>query len=368
MSSHGFGSVRWLLIVLPLAAFGCFTAGDDEDGGDGGDDDGGGCTTDTDCRGDRVCLDLDGNRDDICDEGERCACGEPGSIGTGGSSNGGSSGSSNGGSSTGGSSTGGSSTGGSSTGGSSTGGSATGGSSMGGSGGSPTACGPYCERLVAAMCAATTEASCLMQCGELADACPTQVSALSTCVATPTNSVSCMAGQTVVEGCDAQIEATDRCLVCAAEAADTTCQTCTKSSCCEPLGDYNLAPDAQTFFTCASPCTTAECFDACVAMYPVAGAAITELIDCQNGSCSEPCICEASADDTECQACNKTSCCSVFVDYSLASDVAEFEECAIPCTTQACLDGCIAQFPNAGAAYGPWSECLDTSCLDECST
>jgi hypothetical protein len=380
MSSHGIAGVRWFLVVVPLALYGCFTTGDDED--DGGDGSGGGCTADADCRLGRVCLDLDGNQDDVCDEGERCACGEPGSVGTGGSSNGGSSGSSNGGASNGGASNGGASNGGASnggasnggasnggsaTGGDATGGTSSGGSATGGSSGSPSACGPYCERLVEAMCAGTVEETCLTQCGELAAACPAELPALSTCVADPANTVACMAGQTVVQGCDAQIQATDRCLVCAPQTTDTMCQTCGKSNCCEPLADYNLAPDAEAFFTCASPCTTAECFDACVAMYPVAGAAIGEVIDCQNGSCAEPCICQADAEDTPCRACNKTSCCSEFVDYSLTADVAEFEECAIPCTTDACLDDCIAQFPEAGAAYGPWSECLDTNCLDVCS-
>ena len=366
--------MRWLLVVAPLFVFGCFTVGDDGGSDGGGDDAPRGCTSNDDCRSGRLCIDRDGNLDDICDEGETCVCttvtsGTGGSSGssTGGSSTGGSSegGSTTGGTATGGSSEGGSSEGGSATGGSTTGGNTTGGSSTGGSSGG--VCGPYCDRLVGAMCATVTETSCLASCNGISADCPTELEALSACVANPANSVMCVSGQVTVQGCDAPLEAADRCLVCVPETADTGCDTCTKTTCCDTLGDYNVAPDGAAFFTCASPCTTEACFDACVAMYPIAGNALVALAECQDGSCAEPCICEAAPDDTVCNACNKTSCCSSYVDYLQSTNFAEFDACALPCTTNACIDACTSQYPRAGAAYAVWSYCLYASCYDACS-
>ena len=131
--------------------------------------------------------------------------------------------------------------GGSTTGGSATGGNATGGSATGGSSGA-SVCGPYCDRLVGAMCAAVTETACLADCNGFSADCPTEIAALSACVANPANTVMCVTGQAQIQGCDAPIEATDRCLICVPETADTGCQTCSKASCCEAVGDYSSCP------------------------------------------------------------------------------------------------------------------------------
>jgi hypothetical protein len=132
------------------------------------------------------------------------------------------------------------------------------------------------------------------------------------------------------------------------------------------VGDYALAPDAASFSSCAGACTTIECYDACVSSYPIAGNAFDTLIACQDQSCAEPCICEAAANDTVCDTCNKTSCCSEYVDYYLAPDLQAFIDCANLCEDQLCVDECVDQYPETGAAYYAWSDCLDASCLDEC--
>lgn len=157
-----------LLFLAPLVFFSCSEAGstgDESDDGDSGD-----CRKDADCPDGRICVGLDGNRDDACNEGESCGCiviGTGGEGGAAGDTNGGSAGDSNGGSSTGGNATGGSGKGGSANGGSSTGGNGTGGatggsgSAMGGSGGMQSDCETTCDRFVAAMCVATTHAACV---------------------------------------------------------------------------------------------------------------------------------------------------------------------------------------------------------------
>ena len=401
--------MRWrsLVLLVPLSFFGCFTAGDD--GGDESDDgDVKGCRDDSECRLGRVCVDLTGDEDGFCEAGEDCECAQPGTGGSGGSSSGGSSngGSSSGGSTrcrsdvecpstsvcidslrgdgddfcevneececasggggTSGSSNGGSSNGGSSNGGSANGGSATGGASTGGSSGAGS-CGPYCTRLVAAMCAAVTETACLTDCNDLAADCPSQTTALSSCVANPMNAVTCQAGQTVVSGCDSQIDSLNRCSVCVPQTNDTTCGTCSKSSCCDEFANYNLAPDVDAFYECASACTTTQCFDACVLASPVAGTAFSALSECQDDSCAEPCICGASTSDDACDTCYKSSCCPEYANYVLAPNALEFENCAIDCTTNACLEECVDQYPEAGNSYIGWVACIDGNCATECA-
>jgi hypothetical protein len=219
------------------------------------------------------------------------------------------------------------------------------------------------------MCAATSESACLTDCNELATACPEELPALSACVADPANTVACMSGQTSIMGCDSQIDALDRCFICVPAAADSECLTCGKADCCEPLADYNLASDGQSFYDCAVACTTQACFDGCVTMYPVAGAAITELTECQNESCAEPCICAPADGDNACLTCAKTSCCAEYVDYSLSADVIDFETCLGACADgdTPCAEACVTQYPVAGGTYLELTTCLDASCLDACT-
>jgi hypothetical protein len=353
------------LLVVPLLFFGCFTAGDDKDSDDGGDDTQTGCRSDADCRAGRVCIDTTGDLDGLCESDEDCSCGP---AGNGGSANGGSSGNGTGGSSEGGTGTGGGANGGSTTGGNGTGGNAMGGSATGGSGtgGSSGDCGAYCDRIVAAMCAATDRNACIADCGSFSAACPAEAPPVIECIADPANQIACMSGVATIQGCDAEIEAMNRCFICAPETGDMQCLACAKTSCCEELGAYNLAPDVEGFFTCLDACTTNECVDGCVTTYPVAGAAALDLVDCQNTTCSEPCICEVTTDDDTCSTCYKQNCCSEYVDYSLSSDIEGFETCAIACTDDPCIEECANSFPVAGTNFATWSACVSTSCATPC--
>jgi hypothetical protein len=370
---------RWSVVIAPLFFFGCFTA---SDGGGDDDDDGGnsqpGCRVDADCRAGRVCLELDGDGDGLCAEGEKCSCGPPDASGgssnggtgggdTGGSTTGGSGdgGTATGGNATGGNATGGNATGGSATGGNATGGSATGGSSTGGSSGAAD-CGAYCTRVLGAMCASFTEAQCLADCNGVAMDCPAEAPAVVECVVDPANPITCLSGAPVIDGCDPELEARDRCIVCAPETGDMACVTCSKGNCCDEIGDYVLSPDGQAFYDCASVCTTQACFDGCVSMYPVAGAANLALGTCQDTSCPEECICEAATDDDACDTCYKANCCAEFVDYVLAPNALEFDECAAACADDLCIQECADAYPEAGAAFLTLIDCVDQSCATQC--
>jgi hypothetical protein len=396
---------RFLLLVVPLLFFGCFVAGEDKNN-DEDEDEPSGCRNDADCRAGRVCIDVSGDFDGLCEGSEDCSCGPPGSGGAGGNATGGVGGNATGGSTMGdcrsdldcregrvcvdldgdrdgfcesseecgcaslgtggtGNSNGGSGTSGNANGGATTGGSATGGSSTGGaSGGSD--CGVYCDRIAAAMCATTDTPACLSACASFSADCPMEAPPMLACIADPTNTVSCMSGSTVIQGCDAELEAMDRCFICVPETADMECMSCSKENCCEALGDYNVAPDVQGFFDCVNACTTSACFDGCVTSFPIAGAAALAMVDCQNTSCAEPCICEVTTNDDACATCYKGSCCTEYVAYSLASDLEGFETCAVECLDDLCIDDCANSFPVAGNAFWTWSDCAAESCSVQC--
>lgn len=155
-------------------------------------------------------------------------------------------------------------------------------------------------------------------------------------------------------------------LACEPDAADAECATCSRSRCCPELEAYVDAPDAAAFDDCIEPCTDQACVDACAAKSRTAGTAYGDLGDCQLEVCAEPCICEASDDDSTCLACAKVHCCPELLPYALAADFDAFSTCMEPCADRGCADGCIADFPEAGAAYAEYSDCALGACPAEC--
>jgi hypothetical protein len=297
-----------------------------------------------------------------------------GSSDEGGGGSGGSSGASTAGTSgaspaTGGAGTSGASSGGAGASGASTGGAATGGASTGGTGPGSPGCESACARIVAAACGTTTQAECVEGCDSLSTACAAEVPAYTECVSNPANAITCdttaMAAE--VAGCDDVIQDLNVCGICIPATGDMACGMCSRSTCCDELQTYVGSSDIQVFDACVTPCMDQACVDTCTAASPVAGAAYTALGDCQIGSCGEECICEASADDTTCIACLKVGCCADLVPYAAAPDVADFAVCIEPCADQACIDGCITDFPEAGNAYSTLITCAEGACLTECS-
>jgi hypothetical protein len=155
-------------------------------------------------------------------------------------------------------------------------------------------------------------------------------------------------------------------LACEPSSEDGACDACTRSTCCAELEDYLGAPGVGTFEACLEPCADQECGDACAEATSVAGEAYAGLDRCQRDSCAEPCVCEATAEESSCLACVKQKCCSDLVPYALASDFDGFSACMEPCTDRTCADVCIAEFPDAGPAYAAYSDCAFEACPSEC--
>lgn len=236
-------------------------------------------------------------------------------------------------------------------------------------GGKPStedSCHEACDVVAAKNCGDVVASTCQSSCSA-DEVCPTELNAFFDCVS-KTATVTCSGTNTLIAGCDTQDKAYTACASCEPEADDTMCGSCMKSSCCGELKSYNLASDSAGFVTCINPCTTQACFDTCVSSFPMAGAAYNAAVACQDKSCTKPCTCGAQASDQPCTACVKANCCDMLVEYSSTSDVAGFDACITPCTTQACIDACAVSFPTAGAAFNKlMTMCVSTTCAASCA-
>ncbi|HWA71880.1 MAG TPA: hypothetical protein VG937_06095 [Polyangiaceae bacterium] len=80
--------------------------------------------------------------------------------------------------------------------------------------------------------------------------------------------------------------------VCGADATDSACVACVKTTCCADFAKYVTASDAGAFSTCIGACadTDAACFDACITEFPIAGPAYESLITgCVSNDCATSC-------------------------------------------------------------------------------
>jgi hypothetical protein len=80
--------------------------------------------------------------------------------------------------------------------------------------------------------------------------------------------------------------------VCGADATDSTCVACVKTTCCADFAKYVTASDAGPFSTCIAACadTDTACFDACIEASPIAGPAYESLITgCVSNDCATSC-------------------------------------------------------------------------------
>jgi hypothetical protein len=221
---------------------------------------------------------------------------------------------------------------------------------------------------VAAACGTTTQAECVEGCNALSTSCAEEIPPYTECVSNPANAISCDATAMAanIEGCDDVIQDLSVCGVCQPTTGDMACGMCSRGSCCDVLQTYVGAADVEVFDACVTPCADTACVDACTAASPIAGAAYAAVSECQLGTCGEECVCEANADDTDCVACLKVGCCAELVPYVSSEDIDGFATCVEPCADQACVDGCITDFPDAGEAYNVLIGCAEVSCLDQC--
>ncbi len=68
-----------------------------------------------------------------------------------------------------------------------------------------------------------------------------------------------------------------------------------------------------------------------------------------------------------CSVCLAESCCGELLSFEDASGSDAFLDCVTGCATEACLEGCFDDYPQATAAFNDFSQCDEAECSSPCS-
>jgi hypothetical protein len=115
---------------------------------------------------------------------------------------------------------------------------------------------------------------------------------------------------------------------------------------------------ANTWLECVKNTATITCD-------PTEGISVTSDCSTQNQSYIACAVCLFPSTDP-CANCNKSSCCSQMQGFWSDANANAFLACANPCTTQACFDQCVSQYPSTGPKYAAWAQCQTSSCGSQC--
>jgi hypothetical protein len=86
------------------------------------------------------------------------------------------------------------------------------------------------------------------------------------------------------------------------------------------------------------------------------------------GTSDLPVDCRRDADDDDCYACQKASCCTEYLACTNSDECLYFVSCGLPCADTSCLAACAADYPEGAQLFDDFSSCGDASCVDTCSS
>lgn len=171
-------------------------------------------------------------------------------------------------------------------------------SSGGGSGGGASFdCSKGCETLLKTGCPNDKMETCVADCNtDLAEAgtCVNDFKAFLSCAVTlpmycDANGEAEVDDQAAFDSCFSPLIAYTRCGACLAEAGDTACESCQKSSCCaERQAVYDDA-NFKAYFTCYRACTDSTCQQNCISQYPTIQDKGLAVQTCRTNKCSSAC-------------------------------------------------------------------------------
>ncbi len=139
---------------------------------------------------------------------------------------------------------------------------------------------------------------------------------------------------------------------------------------------------------CATGLTMADCVPTCEPLIPDCADLWGPHLECLASSATYTCddteiyiescdetlqaysaciACAPASEDTPCTSCIKTSCCEELEEYSSSADILGFNACVAECADATCVNDCIAEYPESGAAYDVLLACAEISCPDECA-
>lgn len=96
-------------------------------------------------------------------------------------------------------------------------------------------------------------------------------------------------------------------------------------------------------------------------------AALLQVCASQSGAYLGCQACEPEADDSTCEACKKSSCCSERKALYQNPDMGKFTACASECTDAACQEACTQQYPSLVQLTQAEQACGTSKCESACS-
>jgi hypothetical protein len=111
--------------------------------------------------------------------------------------------------------------------------------------------------------------------------CASGASAVLACTSSAAIECSAQGVPNLLTVCADQMAAFNGCAACLPSAADDSCETCSKSSCCTErkavYGDENLG----ALVECVNECVDPTCVQSCNATYPGVSQALSALVTCE---------------------------------------------------------------------------------------
>jgi hypothetical protein len=165
-------------------------------------------------------------------------------------------------------------------------------------GGQAVTCDEVCDVLLAAKCPKDTKASCLSDCSSAqakAPECKDEMGVAYGCaikqpVTCDTYGNAKIDSAVLMKECGAEFATVQGCMACIADASDSACDKCTKTSCCTERKTLGTNPNLGTYETCSLDCNgDAACETACSNKYPSVAMAVEALATCGNTKCKAEC-------------------------------------------------------------------------------
>jgi hypothetical protein len=97
------------------------------------------------------------------------------------------------------------------------------------------------------------------------------------------------------------------------------------------------------------------------------GVALLQQCGAQSSAYLACSACVVDEEDSDCEACQKTSCCTQRKALYQSSEIIGYTQCASSCTDAGCAQNCLDQYPSIVALQQAQVECQNQKCLDACS-
>jgi len=143
---------------------------------------------------------------------------------------------------------------------------------------------------------------------------------------------------------------------CSNEPDQATCVTDCEQ---DIVGSATCGTEGEAVIACIANTATVSCDGEGDAQFEGCNTELSAWLGCA--------ACDEDDDDTPCDTCQKTACCSELKAFFGDPDAWDFQACIDPCGDDAaCQQDCFDQYPDPAADLVALAECFETKCATEC--